>query len=190
MSSPCPILTPINLYHSSPRFLTTIQSFWNTQPHVRQSIEAQRTSWGQGCSYFVVKSLPFWSNSAPFRVTPLLLHTSLTRWLVEQGLLIRHAYLSFQNWVFGTELVTRSGALMGVGLFSSIRVSSVMFSSPNWVVLWQCSCAAVREHSTRVVVSSLGWVPSQYKCRSRQGSKFSKVDINWSSGVGVECSDN
>ena len=79
MSSPCPILTPINLYHSSPRFLTTIQSSWNTQPHARQSIEAQRTSWGQGCSpTFVVKSLPFRGNSAPFRVTPLPLCTSLT----------------------------------------------------------------------------------------------------------------
>jgi len=28
--------------------------------------------------------------------------------------------------------VTRSGASMDVGLFSSVGVSSVMFSSPNW----------------------------------------------------------
>ena len=82
MSFSCPILTPINLYHSSPRFLTTIQFSWNTQPHVRQSIEAQRTSWGQGCSpTFVVNSLPLRSNSAPIRVTPLSLRTSLTLWL-------------------------------------------------------------------------------------------------------------
>jgi len=30
-----------------------------------QQIEAQHMSWDQGCSYFVVKSLPFQSNSAP-----------------------------------------------------------------------------------------------------------------------------
>jgi len=82
MSSSCSILTPINLYHYSLRFLTTIQSSWNTQPHARQSIEAQCTSWGQGCSpTFVVKSLPFQGNSAPFRVTLLPLRTSLTPYL-------------------------------------------------------------------------------------------------------------
>jgi len=57
MAFPCPILIPINLYHSSPKLLATIQSSWNTQPHMWQQIEAQRTSWGQGCSYFVVKPL-------------------------------------------------------------------------------------------------------------------------------------
>ena len=35
------------------------------QLYTWQQIEAQCTSWGQGCSYFVVKSLPFQSNSAP-----------------------------------------------------------------------------------------------------------------------------
>ena len=49
------------------------------QPHTRQQIEAQRTSWGQGCSpTFVVNSLPLRSNSAPLWVTPLPLHMSLT----------------------------------------------------------------------------------------------------------------
>jgi len=28
-------------------------------------------SWGQGCSYFVVKPHPFWSNSTPLWPTPL-----------------------------------------------------------------------------------------------------------------------
>jgi len=92
--------------------------------------------------------------------------------------------------VFGTELVTGSGASMGVGLFSLIGVSSIMFSSPNWGVLWRRSCVAVRKCSTRVVVSSLGRVPSQRKCRSRWGSEFGEVDIDWSSGMGVKCSDN
>ena len=32
---------------------------------MRQQIEVQRMSWDQGCSHFVVNSLPLWSNSAP-----------------------------------------------------------------------------------------------------------------------------
>jgi len=96
MSSPCPILTPINLYHFSLRFLTTIQSSWNTQPHAQQSIEAQHTSWGQGCSHFVVKSLPFRSNSAPFRVILLSLRTSLTPTRNKVGIL--HSLVSSNQW--------------------------------------------------------------------------------------------
>ena len=46
---------------------------------MQQQIEAQHTSWGQGCSpTFVVDSLPLRSNSAPLQVTPLPLCTSLT----------------------------------------------------------------------------------------------------------------
>ena len=49
------------------------------QLHTQQQIEAQRTSWGQGCSpTFVVNSLPLQSNSALFWVTPLPLRTFLT----------------------------------------------------------------------------------------------------------------
>ena len=70
MSSPCPILTPINLYYSSPKLLTTIQSSWNTQPHTQQQIEAQRTSWGQGCSPFCCQIPLFRSNSTQLRPTP------------------------------------------------------------------------------------------------------------------------
>jgi len=90
MSSPCSILTPINLYHSSLKLLVTIQSSWNMQPHMWQQIKAQRTSWGQGCfSTFVVNFLLLWSNSAPLRVTLLLLHMSLTRILNNNKLLFQ-----------------------------------------------------------------------------------------------------
>jgi len=79
-SSPCPILTPINLYHSSPKILTTIQSSWNTQPHMRQQIEVQRTSWGQGCSPFCCQTPLLRSDSTQLQPTPSCSAPYLTPW--------------------------------------------------------------------------------------------------------------
>jgi len=43
---------------------------------MRQQIEAQHTSWGQGCSStFVVNSLPLWSNPAPHVLDSHILST-------------------------------------------------------------------------------------------------------------------
>ena len=91
MSFTCSILTPINLYYSSPELLAIIQSSWNTQPHMQQKIEAQHMSWGQGCSLtFIVNSLSLQSNSTPLQVTPLLLHMFLTYGLVVTYCIVYH----------------------------------------------------------------------------------------------------
>ena len=103
MSSSCSILTPINLYHSSPRLLATIQSSSLFYPHSYQSIPLLSKTPGNNSVllkyatthvtvdrgtvhklrprlffHFVVNSLPLQSNPAPFQVTLLLLCTSLT----------------------------------------------------------------------------------------------------------------